>query len=155
MDTKTASEIMTRSVVAIPAEATLREAAETLALRRISGAPVLDEAGIVVGIITESDLMNEAKKRSAIPHSAPFGLFIAPEAALQRIYHDGASLLVREIMTKDVLTVTGDTSLRIVADTMTKKRINRVPVVDSDRKLVGIITREDVLRALFDLPEVH
>jgi CBS domain-containing protein len=155
MDTKIASEIMTKTVVTISPDATLREAAELLAFRRVSGAPVLDADGTVVGIVTESDLMNEAKKRAALPHTAPFGLFIAPEAALQRIFHDGASLLVDEIMTKDVLTVTGDTPVRLVADTMTKKRINRLPVVDSHGKLVGIITREDVLRALFDLPKVH
>ena len=155
MDTKTASEIMTKNVETISPDATLREAAELLAFRSVSGAPVLAPDGTVVGVITESDLMNEAKKRAALPHSAPFGLFLAPEAALQRIFHDGASLLVREIMTTDVLTVTCDAPVREIADLLTKKRINRLPVVDSEGKLIGIVAREDVLRALFDLPKVQ
>lgn len=155
MDSKTVGEIMTREVKTISPTATLREAAETLALSGFSGAPVVDGDGCVIGVITESDLMNEAKKRTALPHIGAFGLFLAPEDALRRIYHDGADLLVEEVMTKSVESVTGDASLREVTDLMTKKRINRIPVVDFEGKLVGLVTREDILRALFDLPRVH
>jgi CBS domain-containing protein len=155
MDTKTASEIMTRDVKTIPADATLRQAAELMALSGFSGAPVVDSAGKIIGIITESDLMNEAKKRAALPHAGAFGLFLAPEDSLRRIYHEGADLLVEEVMSKNVESVTGDTPLREIAEVMTRRRINRVPVVDFEEKLVGIITREDILRALFALPRVH
>jgi CBS domain-containing protein len=155
MDTKTAGEIMTRDVKTIAPDATLREAAELLAFTGVSGAPVVDASGRMVGIVTESDLMNEAKKRAALPHGGAFGLFSAPEEALNRIFHEGAGLFVEEIMTKSVESVTGDTPMRQVTELMTRRRINRVPVVDFDGKLVGIITREDVLRALFELPKVH
>ncbi len=155
MDSKTASDIMTRDVKTISSDATLRQAAELLAFTGVSGAPVVDASGRIIGIVTESDLMNEAKKRAALPHAGAFGLFSAPEEALLRIYHDGADLLVEEIMTKNVETVMGDTPMRQVTELMTRRRINRVPVVDFEGKLVGIITREDVLRALFELPKVH
>lgn len=155
MDTQTASEIMTRDVKTISATATLREAAEILAFNGISGAPVVDMEGRVIGIITDSDLMNEAKKRAALPHVSVFGLFLAPEEALRRIYHEGADLLVEEIMSKNVETVTGDIIVREIANLMTRRRINRVPVVDSDDKLLGIITRADIMRTLFELPKIH
>ncbi|MGC4045442.1 MAG: CBS domain-containing protein [Armatimonas sp.] len=155
MDTKTASEIMTRDVKTIAPDATLREAAEMLAFNGVSGAPVVDDEGHIIGIITDSDLMNEAKKRAALPHVSVFGLFLAPEEALRRIYHEGADLLVEEIMSKDVETVTGDIIVREIANLMTRRRINRIPVVDTDNKLVGIITRADIMRTLFELPRVH
>lgn len=155
MDTQTASDIMTRDVKTIAPGATLREAAEILAFSGISGAPVVDASRHIIGIITESDLMNEAKKRAALPHVSAFGLFLAPEEALRRIYHEGADLLVEEIMSKNIETVTGEVVVREIANMMTRKRINRIPVVDEEDRLIGIITRADIMRALFELPKIH
>ena len=78
MQNKTAGEVMTRDVIVLTPEMTLREAAELLATKAISGAPVVDEDGKVVGMLSESDLISEAKKRAALPRVAAFGFFMAP-----------------------------------------------------------------------------
>ena len=144
----TAGQIMTREVQTIPASATLEEAARLLIERDITGAPVVDEDGNVVGIVSESDLMSEAKREAALPHIAAFGFFLAKEEALQRIYHGGRTLPVEGLMSRDVVTVTEEMPVQEVADLLVRRKINRVPVL-RDGKLVGIITREDVLRGLF------
>ena len=148
---QTVGEAMTREVKTIPAEATLHEAAEMLTLQNISGAPVVDEAGTLVGILSESDLLNETKKRAALPRVAAFGLFMAPEESLRRIYHDGATLQVSTIMTQNVITVTAETTLSEATQLILNKKINRLPVVDAEGALVGILTREDVLKAMYHL----
>lgn len=149
----TVREIMTREVTTIPAEATLQEVATLLTVRNISGAPVVDEAGKMIGIISESDLLSEARRRAGLPHVAAFGIFTLPEETLRRIYHNGATLLASEVMTKKIITVPPDMTLSEVGDLMVKSRINRVPVVDADGSLIGIVTREDVLKALFHVGE--
>lgn len=150
---KTARDIMTSDVKTIPADATLQQAAELLAHHQISGAPVVDAAGAVVGMLSESDLLSEARKRAALPSIAAFGLFRPVVDALQRIYHDGASLLVEEVMTRKVETVAPETSLHEIGEILARRRINRLPVVDSDGKLLGIVTREDLLKSIFHLDE--
>lgn len=148
---RTVGEIMTREVTTIPAEATLQEVATLLTAKNISGAPVVDETGKMVGIISESDLLSEARRRAGLPHVAAFGVFILPEETLQRIYHNGATLLASEVMTKQVVTVLPGMSISKVGDLMVKSKINRIPVVDENENLIGIVTREDVLRSLFPM----
>jgi CBS domain-containing protein len=146
---KTVGEIMTREVTTIPAGATLQEVATLLTAKSISGAPVVDETGKMVGIISESDLLSEARRRSGLPHVAAFGVFILPEETLQRIYHNGATLLASEVMTRKVVAVSPDMPISKVGDLMVKSKVNRVPVVDENDNILGIVSREDVLRSLF------
>lgn len=148
---QTVGEIMTREVKTLSAEATLREAAELLTLQQISGAPVVDEQGTLVGILSESDLLNEAKKRAALPRVAAFGLFMAPEESLMRIYHDGATLLVKSVMNTSVVTVTEDTPVPTAVQLLLTRKINRLPVLSDGGTLIGIVTREDLLKAVFQL----
>jgi CBS-domain-containing membrane protein len=145
-----AADVMTREVKTIPWDATLRDVAEMLSIHHISGAPVVDDSGKMTGIICEADLINAAKKRAALPHVAAFGVFLAPEETLKRIYQDGATLRAEQVMTRDVITAAPDTPLAELSRIMTRKRINRIPVLDGE-ELVGIVTREDVLRGLFGL----
>lgn len=150
-ESTTAGDIMMRDVKTIPHDATLRDAAALLTTYNISGAPVVDDDGKIVGIVSESDLLNEARKQAGLPHIAAFGVFFAPEDSLKRIYHGGASLLAEEVMSKKVITVTEDTSVKELGDLMLRRKINRIPVVSEEGTLVGIVTREDVLRSIFDL----
>lgn len=144
-------EIMTREVKTISADATLREAAELLTLQQISGAPVINAQGTLVGVLSESDLLNEAKKRAALPRIAAFGLFMAPEESLMRIYHDGATLLVKSVMSTSVVTITEDTPIAAAIQLLISRKINRLPVLSASGALVGIVTREDLLKAVFQL----
>lgn len=148
---QTVGEIMVREVKTISPEATLQEAAEMLTLQNISGAPVVDGAGKLIGILSESDLLNETKKRAALPRVAAFGLFMAPEESLRRIYHDGATLQVQTIMTRNVVTILPDAPLGEAVQLLLSKKVNRLPVVDEEGALVGIVTREDLLKAVFRL----
>lgn len=143
----TARDIMTRDVKTITENAPLKEAVEILTANKISGMPVLDEKGTLVGIISEADLMNKEKRRAVLPHMALFGLFVVPERLLKEAYEEGFALKVRDVMTTNVVTAEEDTPVEELADIMVRKRINRIPIM-KDGQLVGIVTRNDVLRGL-------
>lgn len=120
-----ARDVMNTDVVAICAEATVEEAIRSLLEHRVSGAPLLDEQGALVGIVSEFQLL-EAIYR--------------PEVKQEQ---------VRNLMTKDVITVTEDAALSEVTNLLLLHRIRRVPVV-RDGKMVGIISRRDLLRCTVD-----
>ena len=125
-----------------------------LTIHNISGAPVVDETGKVLGIISESDLLNAAKKRAAMPHVAAFGVFLAPEETLDRVYKEGMTLLAEEVMSKRIISVPPDISLAEAGNLMLRHKINRVPVLDeATGDLLGIVTREDILRGMFHIGE--
>lgn len=148
---KTAAQILQAQVHTLSPDATLREAAELLGLWNVSGAPVVDSQGNLVGVVSESDLLSEARKRAALPRTAAFGVFLPVEDALKRIYHEGATLLVGEVMSTNLVTATADTPVDEIGRLLVQRKINRIPVVNIEGKLVGIVTREDVLRSLFGL----
>jgi predicted transcriptional regulator len=110
-----AREAMTPDPVTAPPTLPVREAADLLVFHRISGLPVLDGAGQLVGVVTEHDIIGKTGET------------------------------VADIMTRDVIAVDAETRLEDVAATMTRERINRLPVLQ-DGRLVGIITRADVVR---------
>lgn len=148
---RTVGEIMIRDVKTLPAEATLQEAAMLLNTCNISGAPVIDETHHLVGIVSESDLLNRSKREAALPRTAVFGIFLPTEDRLRQAFHEGTDLPVTGVMTRDVITVTPETTINEAGDLMLKRGINRLPVVE-DGRLVGIVTREDLLRAVYHLP---
>ena len=149
LDDRTAGEIMTREVVSVAPETTLREIAELLIARNISGVPVVDAHGAVVGIVSETDLINEDKRRVAIPRSLLFGIFPIPESALQEAFADGETLTAADLMTHHPYTVHEDASAREVCRALVERDVNRVPVI-RDGRLVGVITRADIIRALHE-----
>lgn len=145
----TAQQVMSTNVKTVPTDAILRAAARLLH-DNIGGAPVIDPVtGRRVGIISESDLLNTVKTQAALPHIGFVRPVLASEESLKRIYEDGAKLLVEEVMTRRVTSVTPGTPIRKVGDILVREKINRVPVVDAEQRLVGIITRHDLLRTLF------
>lgn len=118
--TVTARDIMSRDLVAILPAATFRELVELLARHRISGVPVVEEGGRLVGVATEADVLARS----------------------------GAT--VADIMTRQVLTVTEDTPVDDIGRLLARERIRRVPVVRGE-KVLGIVSREDVVRAMASL----
>lgn len=147
----TISQLMTRDVVELTPETTVREAAALLTEHQVSGAPVVDADGRVLGIVSESDLLSEARRRAALPRSAAFGLFLVSEETLLRLYHAGADLPVREVMSSRLISVTESTPATEAARLLVNEGVNRLPVLDADGKLVGIVTRADLLKAVFSL----
>ena len=135
-----AKDVMTRDVITVHPDTPLREVASLLVSRHISGAPVVDQEGRLVGIVTEADLLT----REAQP---------APEARrglLSFLWRDprlrgGRVVRAREVMTREVVTGTEQTPARELARIMATRKINRIPIV-RDGRVVGIVTRNDVLK---------
>jgi CBS domain-containing protein len=147
MDKLTARDVMTAEVYSVRADTPLGDVAQLLAVRHISGVPVIDEREQVIGIVSEADLIDEEKRQTQIPRTALFGFFPVPDDVLQDTYRRGMELKARDVMTKRVYTASEETPLPELAEMMLTGRINRVPVVREGR-LVGIVSRGDIVRAL-------
>lgn len=149
-----ARDIMTRDVLSVSIDDKVEKVARLLVDNKISGVPVVDNKQQVVGMVTEKDLMTKARDLKIPFYVTLFDSIIFLENPLKfneelRKY---TAVKVRDIMTTRVVTVEEDTALSEIVDLLTKRKINRVPVV-RNRKLVGIITRNDVLKALVNQNE--
>ncbi len=143
-----AEDIMTRQVVTIAPETTVEEAARLMLDRRISGLPVIDKSGALVGLVTEGDLLRRAETGTDRQHSAWLSLLLGP-GRLARDYVQEHGRQCHEVMTRRVFSVAPETRLAEVVREMERHRIKRLPVVKDDR-LVGIVSRANLLKALAD-----
>jgi CBS domain-containing protein len=136
-------DVMTRDVVTVKPDATLKDAARELVARRISGLPVVDDGGRVVGVLSEGDLL--FKQRGARERNGGLlGWFVD-----RRHESEDAKLdahVVEEAMTSPALTIDAGWSLTAAAERMLANGVNRLPVIRGER-LVGIVTRADIVRA--------
>ena len=154
-----AADVMTRDVLTLSPEMTLEQAAERLVQRGVSGAPVVEEHGRLVGILSESDILRQLKRiaeedlgkryLTSRVHSLDLLAFLGERehAAVEGVYRKLRASKVSEIMTTHVHGVTPTDSLETVAATMIDHDVNRLPVLDAGR-VVGIITRADLARVL-------
>jgi CBS domain-containing protein len=144
----TARDVMTQPVVTVRAETSLAEVAQTMLDRRIGCVPVVDEAGKLRGIVTETDFA--AKERGV-----PFSLLILPQVfneampreAVERVRREAQTTAAREIMVTEVITAVEDTPVAVVAQQMLRHNIDHIPVL-RDQTPVGIISRHDLLRMI-------
>jgi CBS domain-containing protein len=143
-----AHDIMTRPVVTITTETSVAEAARLMLERRISGLPVVDKAGAVVGLVTEGDLLRRAETGTDRQRSPWLALLLGPGHLANAYVHEHGRQC-GEVMTRKVVTVTPDTLVAEVVHEMERHRIKRVPVVQNGR-LVGSISRANLLKALTD-----
>ncbi len=133
------SDVMSTTVTTVAPEDTYKAAVLTLLERHISALPVVDRAGVLVGVVSEADLL--AKERHV---DEPFLGALRPS---YRTEHARAeSNLVRDLMTSPAITVSPRATLSLAARTMARQRIRRLCVVDRAGSLVGIVTRGDLLR---------
>lgn len=144
-------DVMTRQVVTLSPEESIEEAAKKLRDNRISGAPVV-EGGRIAGIVSEADLMKLFESEMSISLVLPSPLeIIELPVKMHRQLREAARRLsvrkVKDIMTREVITIDEEASIEEAARTMAKYGINRLPVV-REGKLAGIVTRADVLKAL-------
>ena len=147
----TAKDIMTREVITIPPETEIAQAAQLLLTNRINGVPVVNDAGELVGILCQSDLIIQQKN---IPIPSLFTLLdgfipLTSSKKLDREVEKIAATKVEDAMTANPVTVNPDTGIEKVAAFMVEKNYHTLPVVDGG-KLVGIVGKEDVLRTLID-----
>jgi len=141
-----ARDVMTTPVYTVRPETPVPEVARLLVERHISGAPVVDETGRLVGIVTEADLLPKEAGPAGLPLTALLGPEAPPEVREHLRRYRGR--VVREVMTREVVTATEDTPVQQLAALMLRKQVNRIPIVRGER-VVGIVTRNDVLRAFF------
>jgi CBS domain-containing protein len=135
------SDLMSLDVLTVTPETPLREAAGLLARKGISGLPVVDSAGNVVGVLSEADIV--VKAGSEAPRSGLLGWLVEPDFD----YHDKiAATTVGEAMSGPAVTIAPGREVHEAARLMVSESVNRLPVVDGG-KLVGIVTRADVVRA--------
>jgi len=136
-------DVMTTDVATVTPGASLKDVARILVERDISGVPVVDADGDVLGVVSEADLL--AKERAEPPtRGGPLAWLVDPIEIIER--RKLGARLAGEVMTSPAVTIAPYRNLATAAGIMLDNRVNRLPVV-SDGKLVGIVTRADLVRA--------
>ncbi|BAO91472.1 CBS domain-containing protein [Caballeronia cordobensis] len=149
-----ACDIMTTSIITASPDMTVRHAAGTMVFAGISGMPVVDESGKLLGMITEGDLMHRAEIGTGVKHRAWWLDMVASTSELASQYVKEHAKTVKDLMTTDITTVTETCPVGEIAELLERRRIKRVPVM-RDGKVVGIVSRSNLIRALVTMaPEV-
>jgi CBS domain-containing protein len=146
-----ASDVMTSNVITVGRDTPVRDAIRLMLDQGISGLPVTDGSGKVVGILSEGDLLRRAEMHTERHHSRWLEFLLGP-GRLAEEYVRTHGRRVGEIMTADVVSVAEETPLAEIVQLMQRHHIKRLPVLRGDA-LVGIITRADLMRALAKLLE--
>ncbi|CAB3804777.1 hypothetical protein LMG28688_06068 [Paraburkholderia caffeinitolerans] len=145
-----AVDVMTRDVVSVKPDMTVREAAALLVEHEISGAPVLDPQGLLLGMISDGDLLHRVELGTEeFRRSSWLEMFSARRDAAA--YVKAHARLVKDVMTGGVVTVGEATPLDEVADLLEIHHVRRVPVMRGDR-VVGIVSRANLVQALAIAP---
>jgi len=150
-------DAMEKEVIKFQTDDRIIDVAGSLRENKISGAPVVNKEGKVVGIISEGDIMRLLEVHS--PHirlilPSPLDLIELPvrmKYEMDEIAEDmnkAASLLIGEIMTKKVITIKPEDDISDAAQLMDTHDVKRLPVVDADGNMVGIVTRGDIIGAM-------
>jgi CBS domain-containing protein len=147
---KTVADVMSHNPVVVRRETPLKDAIAILAERRISGLPVVEESGKLIGIISETDLMWQATGVTPPAYIMFLDsvIYLQNPATYDRDLHKALGQTVGEVMSKNPITVSPDKPLRDAARLMHDKSINRLPVLDSEGQVIGILTRGDIIRAM-------
>jgi CBS domain-containing protein len=141
-----AGDIMTPKVLSVSPDASILEAVQLMLLNGVSGLPVIDQHGSLVGIVTEGDFLRRAETGTEKKRPKWLEILTGPGRLADEYVHTH-SRRVAEVMTPDPFTIAEDTPLEDVVDSMEGRRIKRVPVVREGR-VVGIVSRADLLHAL-------
>ncbi len=146
----TVADVMSRDPIVVKSETPLKEAVQILAERRISGLPVVDDAGKLVGIISETDLMWQ--ETGVTPPAYIMFLdsviYLQNPGNYERDLHKVLGQTVGEVMSKNPITISANKSLKEAAKVMQEHNVHRLPVLDSEGQVIGILTRGDVIRAM-------
>jgi len=144
-----AEDVMTRHVISVDPDATVLQAARLMLQHHISGLPVVDKEGKLVGVLSEGDFLRRRETRTERKRSRWLEFLMGPGKMAAEYAHSHGSK-VSEVMSTDVKSVSEQTPLEDIVELMERKRIKRVPVV-SRGHLVGIITRSNLMRAMISL----
>lgn len=147
---KTVAEIMTANPTTVSPETSLEEAIQILAKKEISGLPVVNKQGELVGIISETDLTWQATGVEAPPYIMFLDsvIYLENPAKHNQEVHKALGQTVEEAMSNRPTTVKGNQLVREAAKIMHDKKVRRLPVVDDNSKLIGMITQSDVIKMM-------
>ena len=137
------NEVMTKEVIAVKKYDDIQEAARLLSENRISGLPVIDADNLVIGVVTEADILALTGIKDGHNFKDILRHILGEPLPERKTGH-----LVGDIMTSPAITTRPDTDIKEVAKILDGKRIKRLPVVDERNKLIGIISRADIVRAM-------
>jgi CBS domain-containing protein len=144
-----AHQIMTRQVITIAVDAPIVDAANIMLDKHISGLPVVDEAGKLVGIVSQGDFIRRAEIGTQRKRGRWLKFLVGPGRAASDFVRERGRK-VGEIMTPDPCTVTEDATLEDIVELMERNHVKRLPVLRGD-KLAGIVTRTNLLQAVAGL----
>ena len=150
-------DVMTKDVTTFSPDASVYDCAKILREKRISGAPVVDESEVVVGVLSETDIIKiieskDVKINLILP--SPLDVLELPvrmKLGLDEVMKSAkkaASARAEDVMSKKVVTIHEEEDISKATKIMAERNINRLPVLDENGKLVGIITRGDVIGAI-------
>lgn len=147
---KTVADAMSRDPIVVRPETPLNEAIQIIAERRISGLPVVNDAGQLVGIISETDLMWQETGVDPPPYIMFLDsvIYLKNPAQYERELHKALGQTVGEVMSRDPITIASDKPLKEAAQLMHEREIRRLPVLDAQGQVKGILTRGDIIRAM-------
>lgn len=156
----TAKDVMNPNVLSVPDDWTIEELAQFLIDKAITGAPVADESGKLIGVVSLTDIVQhdslaEMRVRANEPHDYYLHGWedrLSPEEISSFHVEEKPLVTVREIMTPFVFKVDEQTPIQEVADTMIGGRVHRLMVTHNER-VVGIITTMDLLKVIRDMPQ--
>lgn len=145
-------EIMTADVITVTTDDSIEYCAKLLQEHDISGLPVLDEAGRVVGMVTEGDMIRRASRVKAPGYLEILGGLIylgSPKKFVEELQR-AMALDAGRLMSKNVISIRPDDTVEKAATLMVEKKISRLPVIDDGGRLVGIVSRRDIMSSLYD-----
>jgi len=144
-----AYQIMTPRVSSVRPETPISEAAELMLAKRISGLPVVDAAGKLVGIVSEGDFLRRGEIGTRRQRSRWLAFFVGPgKQAAEYVRQEGRT--VKDVMTPDPVAISEDEAIEEIVELMERKGIKRLPVLRKD-ELIGIVTRANLLQAVASL----
>lgn len=144
------SEVMTRNVVTLTPEMTVHQAWQRMLESRVKAMPVVDEKGRVVGILTNEDLL----ERAGIQQRLSIAIRLDPSEINQELKTlERADKQVKDVMTKPVTTILESDTLGAATAMMVKSGLKRLPVLDNSGKLVGVLSRLDILQQVAKMPQ--
>ena len=143
-------DIMTKDVVTVKKEASIREIAQTIVDHDVSGLPVMDDDGTVCGIVSEGDLVRKEFAPELPDELCILGavIYYSGLREYQDAFRKIAAISAEQLMTKKVVTVKAYDDVSDVARLMRDRHIKRVPVLDDEGHLIGIVSRQDIVKMM-------
>lgn len=143
--------IMTKEVITVREDDTVENCARLLSRNNLSGLPVVDRENKLKGIVTEGDLIRRASELDGPAYLEIFGgIFYldSPKEYMEKLKRSMGQM-VGDIMTRELITISPDDTVEDAATKLVRKKVKRLPVIDREGFLLGIVSRKDIMDYLF------